>query len=585
MSARRRTRAPGRPRERARPWHAFAAVALLTLAPYLYTLGFDFTYDDHHHFLQNDFVQNPENLANLLPGRYFAQEFPDQARPVLVLSEFVDRALGGSAAVCHLHSALWHAGVATLVMALATSLGFSLAAGAAAGIIFGLHPILVEAVAGISNREDLLAAAFVLLALLAAQKALSQKRWLIPLGVLFALALGAKESALALPGLVVVLALCSTRYRPPSAPRRAWLRITVVLTLVLAGWATFQLRLGYPSLLPGAGGTGLEQARTSAAPLPLVRALGAWQEKRPETEPSAPLPPPRLARKLYGETRLRDGIALEAFRAWQLIVPWPSAPEYDLVPIRTPLALLLGALALGALGALALFDFRRTRKLSLGIGWFAVSTVPIAVPTLLLNPLADRYLYLPAVGFALVAGYWLGTRLPERLGRPDATGWALVGLGLCYFVLLLSGLSVWKNDLSLFTKAVASAPRSARARLNLGSALLGADRLDEAEPELELAFELDPSLIAAPFDLAILAERRGATDLAIERYARVLGTEPLVAERPLRTRACQRLGSLLVHRGRVGEARALLTAESAREPGSVCVAELRTRLDAVAPER
>ncbi|MCE7893473.1 MAG: hypothetical protein DYH12_27845 [Sorangiineae bacterium PRO1] len=216
-----------RPRaQQARTSTVAAIVVGISLAVYLRSLDFEFTYDDHHHFVRNPFVQDLGNLSRLLPWRFFDQEFPDQARPVLVLTHFLDRWLGGSSAVCHLQSALWHAATAGLVFALGRSLGFALRTAGLAGVLFGLHPALVEAVAGISNREDVLAAFFGLAALLGARRVLTGD--LSSLGLVaaaFAVALLSKESALAIPLLCLTLALCSPRFRPRERPRRDRVRV------------------------------------------------------------------------------------------------------------------------------------------------------------------------------------------------------------------------------------------------------------------------------------------------------------------------------------------------------------------------
>ena len=86
------------------PRAAAAFAAFVTFATYVRTLSFDFTYDDHHHFVDNAFVHDLSNLSRFLPWRYFESAIPDQGRPVLVLSELLDVALGASAAACHLHS-------------------------------------------------------------------------------------------------------------------------------------------------------------------------------------------------------------------------------------------------------------------------------------------------------------------------------------------------------------------------------------------------------------------------------------------------------------------------------------------------
>jgi tetratricopeptide (TPR) repeat protein len=196
-----------------------------------------------------------------------------------------------------------------------------------------------------------------------------------------------------------------------------------------------------------------------------------------------------------------------------------------------------------------------------------------------LNPLADRYLYLPSIGFALGAGWLFAVRLPDWARRPDAGNWAGLVVTLLYFALLQSNLSIWKNDLELFTAAARSAPRSARMQQNLGSALLAEGRLEEAARALGRAIELDPTLTAAHVNLGALAERSGQRRAAIRHYRAAVESPAIAAERKLVDRACIRLGSLLLaQRDRRGVLE-LIEREKQRSPPSRCATELAQSLE------
>lgn len=546
--------------------HAALVVFLFVALAYVRSVEFAFTYDDHNHVVRNPFLQDLGNLRQFLPWRYFALEIPDQGRPLLVLSHFLDRALGGSAAVAHLQSTLWHGATAVLVLFVARALGFSIMAAALSALIFGLHPLNVEAVAGISNREDVLSAFFVMLGVLAYLRAAAGSgRAVLALGAAYAAALAAKESAISLPLLLVLVAFASFHHRPRG--RRELAAIGVALALVTAGWAAFQLRLGYPALVPGAGGAALERAAlVPPGPLPVLAGFARADE-------------PAVARQPASAALLRDAPALEAFRAGQLVTGVPSAPEYELAPLRTRTAFAVGLLALAALAAVAWRDARRSRKLTLAIGWFFAASLPVAIPGLLLNPLADRYLYLPSIGFALGVGWLLGARLPDWSRRPDAGNWAGLAVTLIYFALLQSHLAIWKNDVELFSAAARWAPRSARVQQNLGSALLAEGRVDEAARALQRATELDPALTAAHVNLAVLAERLGQRRAAIRHYRAAVEGPAVAAERKLVERACIRLGTLLFAQRDWRAVEELIAREKQRAQPSSCAPELERRLE------
>jgi len=546
------------------PWVA----AALTFALYVRTVDFAFTYDDHNHIVKNPFLASLSNLSEMLPWRYLSHEIPDQGRPVLLLSHFLDRALGGGSAVAHLQSALWHALVAALVATLAMRTGLAEKAAGFAGVLFGLHPVLAEAVANVSNREDVLCSAFALLALLSARRFLDGKHWALTGVVLFqALALGAKELAVVTPLLLVLLAVCFRRFRPPrSEARRRWVALGVAFALLTAGFGAFQLRLGYPSLLPAAGGSGLQRAELSVTP-PLIAVLAAFDHVEPPT-----------GRAPQGRAGAGDAVAFEGRRALQVALPLRGSPEYDLDDFRGALPLLSSIAGLGLLLVLAYRDLGGSRRVTLAVGWFFLGTLPVLWPTLLLNPLADRYLYLPTVGFALLLGHLVADVLPGVVKRQNAEWWTGLALAAIYGVVALANLLVWKNDVSLFSEAVARAPRSARMQQNLGMALIGADRVDEGREALVRALELDPTLTAAQFNLAVLADRRGNAEEAIQRYQHTLSSPSVVAEKSLHDSACSRLATLLLARRRFDEARELARREREVNPDSACARRLTTGL-------
>jgi tetratricopeptide (TPR) repeat protein len=119
--------------------------------------------------------------------------------------------------------------------------------------------------------------------------------------------------------------------------------------------------------------------------------------------------------------------------------------------------------------------------------WLAITLLPVS--HLLPHPelLAEHYLYLPSFGFCLLPGLAL-TRLANSRGDPlsrPAGGRGMprpyvkvvCGYGLIAVLLTLYGVRTvvrnndWQDELTLWRKTVETAPRSARARYNLGVVL------------------------------------------------------------------------------------------------------------------
>lgn len=513
------------------PWPVF--VFVIAIVPYLPTTSFGPTYDDHHHVVGNPFLRYPENAALLVSPRYLAMELPDRARPVLLATHFVDRALFGDRfPLYHLTSVLLHALSALLAFALARTLALSRGASAIAAALFALHPACVEAIASVSNREEPLAALFVLATLLFARRALAgSAAWLAPLTLAFTLALLSKEVAVAAPLLLLVLGACSSEFRPRG---RRWMGVAVALAIPLAAFAWFQIRLGAPSLVSPSGAPLAAFATSGPTAWAQIPALGAWS-------------------------------------ALRLIAGYPMSAVHDPSWLASPLAILLGAVGCAGLVALAVASLRRDRRLALPILWLAASIAPVAAAPLMLNPIADRFLYLPAIGAAIGGVALVVARVsPTR---------ALAGLALLaalYAAESSARVPVWHDDVRLFTDAVEHAPRVARAWHDLGAAHLDRGELDRAERATSRAAALEPDRVATHLNLALIARRRGHDGLPHLERAVALQAPP--GEAALHERAFVLLAEGYARTGDRAALERLVTAEERRDPASALARGWRRRL-------
>ena len=127
-------------------------------------LGF-FRVDDQQDVVSNPWIQGItwKHLAQILFSPYYLNY-----SPLHLLSYALDHAVGGlNAYAFHLSSNLWAGVVAGFVYLVALALTQQRITAIVAALLFVVHPTHVEAVAWISSRKDLVAAAFVLFCVLA----------------------------------------------------------------------------------------------------------------------------------------------------------------------------------------------------------------------------------------------------------------------------------------------------------------------------------------------------------------------------------------------------------------------------------
>jgi hypothetical protein len=204
-----------------------------------------------------------------------------------------------------------------------------------------------------------------------------------------------------------------------------------------------------------------------------------------------------------------------------LLAPVHVASDYDFNSV--PLASVrdwdawLG-LALVASAIVIALRFAKTRPaISLGILFFFVALLPVSnliTPIALL--MAERFLYTPVFGFALLAGMaWAG--IHDRGAR------RMIGVGVVAVsvVLCISHNYVWQDTLTFHRNAVQVMPNNARARLGYGFALLRVDHPAEAKEQFEAGLRILPT--SAPL-LAGLASTMVTLDGGCGRV------RPLLAE-------------------------------------------------------
>ena len=155
--------------------------------------------------------------------------------------------------------------------------------------------------------------------------------------------------------------------------------------------------------------------------------------------------------------------------------------------------------------------------------WFVGMLVPvIGIVQVGNQAFADRYTYLPLVGI-MVALVWLGG---EGIGKGIAA--ALLSLALLGTLAWRTRdqLPTWKDTGALFGHALALDPTNVQALYGLGAHLVDTGRLDEGKRFLEEAIRLHPAYPEALGALAGIFDSQGKYAEAIRFYQAALKAQP-----------------------------------------------------------
>lgn len=439
------------------------AIVVITLVLFLPTIHYSLVYDDFEQI-----VTNPRLTAwSYLPG-YFTKHLwahsplqpPNYYRPVfLIWLRMIDAVLGPPGALWHFASILTHFAAALSVFVLIRRLIGNFKAAAIAAGLFAIHPIHTEAVGWVSSVGDPL---LTLLLVMTAYFYAERKGPISFVSLLFAtVAIFTKEAGIVAPALILAYEWTRSRFKG------------AVVAAV-------------PYLLP----VFLYVAARMNALGNVTTAV-----------------PPNMS---VGEMVLTWPRVLAVYVA-HLVWPVHLSVCYE-VPMTTAIWPLV-ALAI-VVGSLIWMVRRGSANVRFGAAWFAITLMPaLGLRYLFMGDYVhDRYLYLPSVGLAIMAGVGF-SRL--RFNLPRTVAACALAAAFCWAT--HSDLSIWHDDISLFQRAVETAPDSPYAKNNLADAYLKSHREAEAFPLLEQVIAMDPEYRLGYYNMARYYQQVGNLEEA-DRY-------------------------------------------------------------------
>jgi len=482
--------------------HPFVAVLILGLiaaAVYANSLGNAFVFDDIGLVVSNTRIRTPNQLSRTLATGGWRVY-----RPMRDASYAIDYYVFGlNPAGFHGFNIFYHGLNGSLVFAtLRRILGQSRPALLAA-ILFIVHPIQTDSVTYISGRRDLLFTLFYLTGFYAfiRYRETTRLRYLYTTGGAYYLSLLSKEMAITLP----LLCLCYDLIRSLPATRferhNSWQALREGTRNLFARHKRFYLMLGALFVLLA------------------CYYVFAFRVSR--------------QREMWGGglwPTLLTSARIFAHYIKLLVLPLTLSADYsyNAFPISRSLAdvrVIFALLVLGAAwwGIYRLLAYERWA--AFGGLWFFVTLLPVSQIIPHHELLAEHYLYLPSAG-AFLAVALLVERLMERTSQPAA-----VPTAFALLVLLLATRTVirnrdWKDSLSLWTKTVQTAPKSARAHTNLGEVYLRQGQTAQAEREFREALRIQPDDAVNRDNHGLALLRLGRVDEAEHEFRGALRSFP-----------------------------------------------------------
>jgi protein O-mannosyl-transferase len=341
-------------------------------------------------------------------------------------------------------------------------------------ILFACHPLHTEVVANIKGRDELLAGLFFLLSLLYLLKSfsISSVPAALASGIFLFLALLSKENAIALIPVGIMLFLFRIKSRRVNS---AYLGF---IFLFIGAFMYLFIRYRVIGTLSGSESNELMNN-------PFI-----------EAHHGEKLPTILFTWLLYLKL---------------LIIPYPLT--YDYYPYHIALqtwanpvvifSLLLHLMIL----AVGIYYFHRNKLVAFAIFFYFLLLLPVS--NLFINIgsfMNERFLFLPSVGFSLLAGYLIYSLVFNESVQPGVrkVGVALSSLALILFMLLTVNRNTnWKDNLTLFTHDVRISSESAKGNCAAGgilyeTAMKNKSSAESKEMLSKAAFHLDKAISIYP---------------------------------------------------------------------------------------
>ena len=474
-------------------------LVLIAFAVYLNSLFGGFVYDDALQIVGNPWIRSfrfiPAVFSSSVWGFQSGAFISNYYRPLMhVANMLIYYSFGLNALGFHLVNVVFHCGTSALVFLLIRRLlaereappysGY-LSPPFIAAALFALHPIHTEAVAWIAGLPDVAFTFFYLLSFYCyiRSKAMLSACYLISIAGFAASALF-KEPALTLP---LMLVAYDYAYRDGQARIADHAKKYAPYLMAAAGYLALRMH-----------------ALGDFSPMKVHADLSAYQQ----------------AINIF---------PLFAGYLVKLVIPLDLNVYHVLHPISS-LIELRGALSLAVTLGFAASMYaalKRNRPAFFAMALIVVPLIPVFyISALGENTFAERYLYLPSVGYVLLLAILITSLRHSLPSAARGVTIALLSVSTLFAIATIERNKVWRDDLSLWSDTVSKSPDSADAHNALGVAYASNGQADRAMEQYQRAIQLRPGYAIAHDNMGSVYKAQGGLDQALAEYRAALRINP-----------------------------------------------------------
>uniref|UniRef100_A0A8D0U1D3 dolichyl-phosphate-mannose--protein mannosyltransferase n=1 Tax=Sus scrofa TaxID=9823 RepID=A0A8D0U1D3_PIG len=528
------------------PFWAKLVVGFASLLCFARSYDGDFVFDDSEAIVNNKDLRAETPLGDLWRHDFWGSRLSSNTshksyRPLTVLTFRVNYYLSGGfhPASFHAVNILLHGGISVLLVDVFsvlfgglhfTSKGRRLnlapRSSLLAALLFAVHPVHTECVAGVVGRADLLGALFFLLSFLGYCKAFRETHkegtrstfWVLLSILLGAVAMLCKEQGITVLGLNAVFDILVM----------SKLNVLAVVQKVLHKDRSFEnpglLRNGgllFRMTLLAAGGAGMLYVRW--------KIMGTGPPAFTEVDNPASFADSMLVRAINYNYYY-------SLNAWLLLCPWWLCFDWSMgcIPLIKSVGdwrvIALAALWFCLIGlicqALCSEDSHKRRILSLGLGFLIIPFLPASNLFFRVGfVVAERVLYLPSAGFCMLLTFGFGA-LSKHTKKKKPIAALVLGVLLINTLRCMVRSGEWRSEEQLFRSALSVCPLNAKVHYNVGKNLADKGNQTAAIRYYREAVRLNPKYVHAMNNLGNILKERNELQEAEELLSLAVQIQP-----------------------------------------------------------
>jgi len=472
------------------------AIVLIILAIFLVygnSLSNSFVHDDTVFIENSPIIRTWNNVPFFFTPKYFLLSNELTYRPVATFSFLIDHTFWKlNPFGYHLTNVLIHILNSLLLFLLLLKIFKKVPVSLLCTILFAVHPVTTEAVNGISLREDLLIVSFFLLSLLSyinfSYSPSNKIRQLIACIGYFLLALFSKGSAVVFILLFLLYEISFSSNALKVIKEKKHIYTGLFSALLFTAWIKLVL-LRNPHIIG--------------------------------------FPHPPFYERIITFPRIF------VFYIKLFIFPVNLSAGYSCVFSRSLLEanVIFPVLFLILFASSGIFLMKRHKDLLFAIFWILVACLPVSNIVPLATPIAERYLYMPLIGFCII----LALLFQSLYTRIRGISKYAVHIFLIFIIVFYSMNTInrnrdWKDIFSFYKARSETAPDNAKSFNGLGIIYHKTGQYDKAVAQFKKAIAMIPQYARAHNNLGLVYADMGKQEEAITSFKTAIKFNPIFVD-------------------------------------------------------